>query len=369
MFHAFSEAQPDPFMPASMTDAKTETVTPLTQIPTHQVLPTKGHPFLEKLKQLAEGSDDTAYPACPYDKITVLGLGLMGGSFVMSVHARYPECHIQAMDPNPTSLQKALKEHLIHQVALDVESLSLEGTSHLVVLASHLKANEANLASLMAHPQWGNHLVVTDLGSCKRPIIEYLEGAKTEHDAASQPIFIPGHPLAGREKSGLDAATELLFVNKKWVLCPTEAVPETHPSFRAFASFLSSLGVKVLTMPVTLHDQTMALVSHLPQLYATALGSLLQEHQPARLLRYTGGGIDDQLRLTGSSHAMWQDIFMANRDHLLPYVEGLIHKFQCIQKILASPSEATLSGTPDPELSQLFDDANRLYDLFQRIRS
>ncbi|MFM7468379.1 MAG: prephenate dehydrogenase [Vampirovibrionales bacterium] len=340
-------------------------------VPTHRVPQTPGHPFLEQLKNLAQGqlSESPSSP-CPYDKITVLGLGLMGGSFVMGVRARYPECHIQGMDPNPSTLQKALQEHLIHQVALDVESLSLEGTSHLVVLASHLKVNEANLQALMKHPQWGGHLILTDLGSCKRPMLQQLQTLSAcEGLSESHPIFIPGHPLAGREKSGLDAATELLFVNKRWVLCPTEDVPETHPSFRTFSHFLTSLGVKVLTMPVELHDQTMALVSHLPQLYATALGSLLQEHQPARLLRYTGGGIDDQLRLTGSSHAMWQDIFLANRDHLLPYVEGLIQKFELIKDILTHPSEEALSGQPDPALASFFTDANKLYDLFQRIRA
>lgn len=303
------------------------------------------------------GLADQAAPL--FSHVTFLGLGMMGGSFLMAIRDLLPGTHIQAYDVDPKPLQEGIRARLLDRGCLTLQDLHFEGPHHLVVLASHLNANLANFNAVLTHSQCGGHLLITDLGSCKRGIAEHAQHTIPDDG----PLFVPGHPLAGREKSGLHASTDLLFMGKKWILCPTARVPEVHPAFRRLSALISQTGAKVASMDPAAHDQLMALMSHLPQLYATTLGGILFNHQPARVLRYTGGGIDDQLRLTGSSGVMWEQVFRENADNMVVLLDELIDRLSTVRDALKQPQE-----DPTQVIRPLFDQANQMYELYNRLK-
>ena len=174
----------------------------------------------------------------------------------------------------------------------------------------------------------GKRIVVMDLGSCKAPICAVAGRVLPDQ-------FIGGHPLAGKEFSGIQHATPLLFHRKPFVFClPTapdaatanatgDVTPNTEPSV-AQQQNLSRLQAVVRevfqahpkVLPPDQHDRYMAYMSHFPQLYAVMLTNMIYRHEPAHLLGFHGGGIDDQLRLAASSYDMWRDIFELNAGHL-----------------------------------------------------
>lgn len=283
----------------------------------------------------------------PFKHLTVIGLGLIGGSFAMAARERYPDLAIQAVDSNPGSLQYAVRHHIIDRASLTLPPVLEAG--HLVVLATHLSDSMQVLETLAPRIR-DEDVLVTDVGSCKRAITEL--GKQLLPDR-----FIAGHPMAGKEFSGVTHATSLLFAGKSYLFCPHE---QTDPvRLKQLQDFVKGFGAVPRVIDPPTHDRYMAYVSHLPQLYAVLLTNLLYRHEPANLLTYHGGGLDDQLRLAASPYAMWKDVFNQNADNLLEVLKELQSVIEEARPILENDENG---------FAPWFERSNEVHQEFHAIR-
>jgi prephenate dehydrogenase len=284
--------------------------------------------------------------APPFQHLTVIGCGLIGGSFLMAAREAWPELDIQAVDRDGETLRYLLKHEHVNRVSLTLPEAFEE--SHLVVLATHLSGMKQVLPQLADRVRGGD-ILVSDVGSCKRSLVELGESLLPGQ-------FIGGHPMAGKEHAGVQHATSLLFTNKRYLLCPPAALLESD-LLRRLQRFLTGFGVRLATVKPCEHDRIMAHVSHLPQLYAVLLGNLLFDNNAKHLLSYHGGGMDDQLRLTGSPYAMWGDIYRENADNMRDVLSEIIDKLTLMRDHLDGP-----------ELADWFERANTVYHLYHGQR-
>lgn len=283
----------------------------------------------------------------PFKHLTVIGLGLIGGSFAMAIRERFPDIQIQGVDPTAETLQYALKHKVIDQASLTLPERFEE--PHLIVIACHLTPSLEVLKQLAPRVA-GKNILVTDIGSCKSEI-----AAIGQELLPSQ--FIAGHPMAGKEFSGIEHATPLLFAGKSYLLCPHSAA-DSH-RLEVLKGLVKSLGGLPKLIDADKHDRYMAYVSHLPQLYSVLLTNLLYRNEPGHLVAYHGAGLDDQLRLAASPHSMWGDILLHNADNMekvLVELRGII--------------DETLPLLKEPgALEPWFTRANEIHRQFQTMRS
>lgn len=240
----------------------------------------------------------------PFDRLTVIGLGLIGGSLAMAAKERFPHWQVTGVDPKAESLQYALKHQVIDQASLTLPEMIED--NHLIVIACHVMPSLDVLRQLAPKVQ-GRNILVTDIGSCKHAIAALGQSLIPEH-------FIPGHPMAGKEFSGIRYATPLLFAGKPYLLCPHAQTDGQR--LEALQNFIRAIGALPKLIDAEKHDRYMAYVSHLPQLYSVMLTQLLYKNEPGHLMGYHGAGLDDQLRLAASPYEMWGDILFQNAENL-----------------------------------------------------
>ena len=292
---------------------------------------------------------------CPYQTIIVVGLGLIGGSFMLALRERYPNTTLIGVDANAETVQQALKNRWVNQAYLQLADVPLEtlsstsNTHQLIVLASHLSVNEALLEAIAPRVQALPSVTVMDLGSCKRKIT-----TMGQHLLPSQ--FVGGHPMAGREKGGLGNASALLFFGKRFLLTPHEGLVGSE-TLQRLEQLLKAIGVNPVYMSAEEHDRTMAFMSHLPQLYAVLLTNLISRYEPGKLLGNHGGGIDDQLRIAASPYAMWGDVFTENSDNMREVLAEMIAMLQELHQKIDSP-----------ELADWFAISNQIHAAFHQLK-
>lgn len=293
--------------------------------------------------------------ASPFSHVLLVGLGLIGGSFIQAARQAYPTLPITAVDINEASLQLALRQNMVDRAWRELPQPYLPHPDaspdcpELIVLASHLPVNQQYLQRLA--PQVLNQpVVVTDLGSCKRQIVALGQALLPQQ-------FLGGHPMAGRETTGLQQASSVLFAGKRFLMTPHCEVQQADLVER-MSRFVVQLGMRPSVLSVENHDQFMAYVSHLPQLYAVLLTNLIAPHGAGRLLSFHGGGIDDQLRLAASPYAMWGPIFAENQDNLGAVVDEMIVRLQQLRQALGQP-----------ELQEWFTTSNQLHQAFHQLKT
>lgn len=294
--------------------------------------------------------------SAPFSRITIIGLGLIGGSLAMAIKSRYPDVHLQAIDPNGEALQFALKSKVADEVSLSLPASFKD--DHLIILACHLSASLALLPQVAERVAGQSSVIVSDVGSCKRQICklgaELLPGQ-----------FIGGHPMAGRETTGIENGTSLLFAEKRYILCPnSDTLPEALDKLE---TLVKGIGSTVKHLDPDTHDRIMAYVSHFPQLYATLLCGVLKQNKPTQLMQYQGAGLDDQMRLAGSSYAMWKDVFELNADNLSQVLGQFIERATLAQSVI-SANTANEAGSIDVSLASLFSDANEMYQTWKDFK-
>ncbi len=296
-----------------------------------------------------------------FEQLTVIGLGLIGGSLAMAAREQFPLLKIHGIDPNAEALQFGLKHGILNSVSLDLAppgASTLWPENHLIVLACHLSAEQTHLKALAPQIR-GQAITVTDIGSCKQAICglgaQLLPGQ-----------FIGGHPMAGKEFSGIEHATSLLFAGKPYLLTPESDTPPER--LEQLQSFVSRLGGKLRLIDPEKHDHYMAYVSHLPQLYAILLAQVLNRNEPGHLLGYHGAGLDDQLRLAGSPYAMWHEIFEQNQSNLHTALLQLRDVIDEVLPLLDNLAEPLPVGADNP-WHEYFTEANRIQKQFHTIRA
>ena len=281
----------------------------------------------------------------PFQHLTVIGTGLIGGSLLMAAREAFPELHIRAVDQDENTLQFMSKPNVANAVMRELPSQWEE--NHLIVLANHLNASYEFLSRLAPQVE-GLDITLSDVGSCKRRIFEIGRQMLPEQ-------FIAGHPMAGREFSGVSSATSLLFAGKSWLFCPHAGVKQAR--FERLQAFVEGLRGIPRTVTPDDHDRYMAYVSHLPQLYSVLLTNLIDRHEPGHLLSYHGGGIDDQLRLAASPHTMWGEVFAENADNLRAVAREMGVMLGEMDDILDAP-----------KLALWFERSNRLHQDFVSLK-
>jgi prephenate dehydrogenase len=283
----------------------------------------------------------------PFKRLTVIGLGLIGGSIAMAARERFPELHIQGIDPKAETLQYALKHKVIDQAALTLPT-QFEA-DQLIVIACHLSPSLSILQELAACVNAPN-ILITDIGSCKAEIT-----AMGQTLLPTQ--FIAGHPMAGKEFSGIEHATPLLFAGKPYLLCPHSATAPQQ--LQMLQDFVKQIGGLPKLIDAEKHDRYMAYVSHLPQLYSILLTNVLYRNEPGHLMAYHGAGLDDQLRLAASPHSMWGDVLLHNSDNLI----------QALSELRDVIDEAIPLLNQSGALEPWFTRANDIHRQFQNMRA
>jgi len=240
-------------------------------------------------------------------KLALIGVGLIGGSFARAALAAGEVTSVVGFDSDPAALSTALRSGVITGKAGSVEAAVEQ--ADLVMLAVPVGAMRAAMERLA--PRLGDGAIVTDVGSTKAGVIEGARAALGPRFAR----FVPGHPIAGRERPGVESSDASLFNGKLYVSTP---VAETDPEATARVEDLwRKLGARVERMDAAEHDRVFAAVSHLPHLLAFALvAQIARGDEAERKLAKAGAGFRDFTRIAASSPRMWRDVCLANRDAL-----------------------------------------------------
>jgi prephenate dehydrogenase len=259
------------------------------------------------------------------DKLVIVGVGLIGGSFALALKAAGVAGRVVGIGRGARNIRRALELKIIDAAgAFDHATL---GDADLVLLAAPVGQTQPVMRAMA--PWLGAKTVVTDAGSTKQDVVAL---AKREFKA-SLSRFVPGHPIAGTEKSGADAAFPALFRGRKVVLTP---LPGSARSAVALVrAAWQQCGADVLEMKPKEHDAVLAAVSHLPHVLAFALVDLVAGHRNAKqLFSYAAGGFRDFTRIASSNPEMWRDISLANREALLAELDRYRGTLDRVRKML-----------------------------------
>ncbi len=267
--------------------------------------------------------------------VAVIGLGLIGGSLAKAIRTNRLATSVVGFDARTADLQTGLANGVI-DIAATSAVAAVQGAD-LVFLAVPVRAAEAVLREIAG--ALSSRCIVSDVGSVKGSFVAAVKAVFGTVPAT----LVPGHPIAGSEKSGVAAADERLFVNHKVILTP---LPETAPEAVACVKRIwEGCGAKVLEMDVVHHDEVLAATSHLPHLIAFSLvDTLAGEEESREIFRYAAGGFRDFTRIASSDPLMWRDIFLANKEATLKALEHFTRDLARLKTAIENADSTTLLG-------------------------
>jgi cyclohexadieny/prephenate dehydrogenase len=246
-----------------------------------------------------------------FERLVVLGVGLMGGSLALAAKKAGVVGTVVGWSRTEATLQTALANGVIDSAELDLAA-ALKGADCVVVATPTILAETIMIQALELLP---STVAVTDVASVKGNIADALTG----HFDKVPSNAILGHPIAGSEQSGVSAAKEDLYQNHRVILINDPASsPQTDPALLAKVSQLwQAVGAEVFEMSVSEHDHVLALTSHLPHLLAYALVAQLSNHnENVNVFNFAAGGLRDFTRIASSDPRMWREILLANKTQL-----------------------------------------------------
>ena len=245
------------------------------------------------------------------EKLVVVGVGLIGASCALAIRRASAVGEIVGVGRSRENLDRALARGAIDRAVLlaDDWTREVQGADFVLIAIPVAQCRET-LAALA--PALGGNTIVTDAGSTKQDVVRAAREVLHDH----LPRFVPGHPIAGSERSGAGAADAALYVGRQVILTP---LPETsHAALKRVEEFWTTCGARVERLDPTRHDRVLAAVSHLPHLLAFVLvAELASRKDSAEYFSNAGSGFRDFTRIAGSSPEMWRDVALANRDPLL----------------------------------------------------
>lgn len=253
-----------------------------------------------------------------FSKLVIFGVGLIGGSLARALRERGATGQVIGVGRHAHSVAYARELGVIDTAVAITDDAGLADAlagADVVLLAAPVAQTRILLERIA--PRLDASTIVTDAGSTKSDVIETARavlGARVSQ-------FVPGHPVAGRESSGVDAALPELYVGRNVVLCP---LPENAPEAVArIAAMWRATGARVSEMPAAQHDRVLAAVSHLPHVLSFALvEQILGAPDAALKFSFAAGGFRDFTRIAASSPEMWRDICLANRTALLAELDA-----------------------------------------------
>lgn len=249
-----------------------------------------------------------------FDKIAIVGLGLIGGSIALAAREIWPRGLVIAVDSKDV-LEQAMVRHAIDIAA---DNLVVASEADLVILAAPVRQNIALLESLDEHVS--GSAIVTDVGSTKRDIIA------AARRLPSRFTFVGGHPLGGAARGGFEHARPDLFKGRPWIFTPHS--DGSGAALDKLIQFASALGAQPTMMEAAAHDRLLAFISHLPQLAASALMDVVGGAAASDGLALAGRGLVDTTRLASSPAAVWRDICATNADEIRAAIDVLVERLQ-----------------------------------------
>jgi prephenate dehydrogenase len=286
-------------------------------------------------------------------RASILGTGLIGGSFALALRKYTTDLHISGWD-RPEIVNQARSRNVIDEGFADLASALRSADLIYIALPIGVTLDLLPEIARLA-PE---HALVTDACSTKLRIAQ----SAAENFSTSTALFLGGHPMAGREVAGVAQADADLFRNAPYALITDPSVPsdslDRDPRVSAFLKLLEKIGARPLWLGAQQHDYAVGMVSHLPQLAAVALGSFLYDHLDENGLPITvaGPGLRDSLRLAGSPYSTWRDIVLTNREVLSAALDLFARRLDDLRERLNSR-----------ELEADFDAANELYKLLRSL--
>lgn len=273
-----------------------------------------------------------------FNKLCIIGVGLIGGSIARAAR-QHKLCTIisaYGRQEDEDNLQRAVQLNVIDTYSLNLGE-AIEGAD-CVIVATPVGAMEAIFKQLA--PYWSANVLYMDAGSTKASVVTALQAVLGELPAN----FVPAHPIAGAENSGVDAALVGLFQDKRLILTPCE---QTNAYFVDLATqFWQGVGSVVSQMSIEQHDAVLAATSHLPHILAFTLVDLLGKKDEQReIFKYAAGGFNDFTRIASSDPTMWRDICMANKSQIIPLIEQLCVELQAIKQMLKQDQVQPLQDT------------------------
>jgi len=263
-------------------------------------------------------------------KLAVVGVGLIGGSFALALKQAKLATQVVGVGRNAANLKLALERGAIDSIAPD-PATAARGAD-LILVATPVAQFPSVFASLA-----DAKAVITDGGSTKRDVIAAARTALGKKVAQ----FVPAHPIAGAENSGVGAASAELFRNRRVVL--TSLRENSKPDIAKVEAAWSACGARVSRMDPEEHDAVLATVSHLPHVLAYALvHGVAKRNNSEQLFSFAAGGFRDFTRIASSHPEMWRDICLANRDRVLQELKSYANELGSIRKLIQKGDAAGL---------------------------
>ncbi len=246
------------------------------------------------------------------EHLCIIGVGLIGGSFARAVRQADLVNHITGCGRNIDNLKKALELGVIDDYSQDIREAVKE--ADLIFIATPVGSFESVLSQIKDSMKDG--AIITDGGSTKTSVIEAAKAVFNEVPEN----FVPGHPIAGTENSGVEASFATLYQDHRVILTPLK---QTKPEAIEYITQLwESIGAQVVIMDAHHHDLVLAATSHLPHLLAFSLvNTLTTLDEKQEIFENAAGGFRDFTRIASSDPSMWQDICLANKDALLEHLD------------------------------------------------
>jgi prephenate dehydrogenase len=268
-------------------------------------------------------------------RVAIIGLGLMGGSLALALRRDGLAAHIVGCGRQELQ-RRAMEMSAIDSGTTDpVESVA---GCDFVFLCAPVENSIALLRRIAPHLRPG--ALVTDVGSTKSA---FAAAAREIFGDTANASVLPGHPLAGREVSGLEHAVADLYAGCVWVLTPLAGEAAPLPSHRTLQAALQAIGARVLFTDPEEHDRTLAYTSHLPQMLSTVLALTLEQAFGAGnpSLQIHAGGLRDMLRLARSEPSMWEQIATSNRINIAEALQRMEAELRALRESLGSPDFRT----------------------------
>lgn len=284
------------------------------------------------------------------NRLALIGLGLIGGSLSLALKERGLVGEVVGYSRQLQTRLRARELGLIDR-PVDSAAEAVRGAD-VVFIATPVQAMASVFAEIA--PELDPDALITDGGSVKGNVVA---AAKLSLSPAQWGQFVPGHPIAGTERSGPDAAFATLFVDHRVILTP---ISENAPEMVTRAVDLwQSVGAIVEQMDLQHHDHVLAATSHLPHLAAFGLVSALSRlEERYEVFRYAAGGFRDFSRIASSDPQMWRDICVANRDELLPMLDHYLVELHRLRQLIEASDSAGVE--------KLFADAKAVRDALYR---
>jgi len=263
----------------------------------------------------------------PFRNITVIGVGLIGGSLSLAFRRKLPGVTVTGVDKKAV-LDEAVEAGVIDAAVPVSETRAAFRSADLVFLCTPIREIIRLLPEIAGTVEPGT--VVTDVGSTKRLIVETADRL-----FKGDRFFIGGHPMAGSEGRGVRWADPFLFENAVYVFTPSRPLPSDV--MKELGNTIERIGAKILFLSPSMHDRVAAAVSHLPQMLAVTLMNMVAGHQEDSpfFLKLAAGGFRDMTRIASSPYDMWESIIETNRQEILAFMDEFIVNLERMKRHLA----------------------------------